>query len=234
MNLDNLDFEQMPADAGQIVSVEYAVDWESDTLYRRTADRSRPSSGTAMHEARITGGEFDPQNGTLPEHGEWTPADEATAATDGRGMHYRSAEWQRLAAFVQWQGIWPVIDANGDLTGDISEGCESELNVEDEAMIDADDARAGGWRIDAEEGHAYPPTREQAAADDDEALAVAGLVCGRNVEEDASGGQGHCWRLVRGDEMPASIRAEIEAEMIDGGVDSSDDYMASNGCHYRW
>jgi hypothetical protein len=77
-------------------------------------------------------------------------------------------------------------------------------------------------------------TREQAAADDDEALAVAGLVCGRNVEEDASGGQGHCWRLVRGDEMPASIRAEIEAEMIDGGVDSSDDYMASNGCHYRW
>jgi hypothetical protein len=158
MNLDNLDFEQMPRDAGQIVSVEYAVDWERDTLYRCTTDRSRPSSGTAMHEARITGGEFDPPNGTLPEHSEWTPADEATAAEDGRGLHYRSAEWQRLAAFAQWQGVWPVIDANGDLTGDISEGCESELNVDDEAMIDADDARAGGWRIDAEEGYAYPPT----------------------------------------------------------------------------
>jgi hypothetical protein len=72
------------------------------------------------------------------------------------------------------------------------------------------------------------------SSDADEALAVAGLVCGRNVEEDASGGQGHCWRLVRGDELPASIREEIEAEMIDGGVDSTDDYMAMNGCHYRW
>jgi hypothetical protein len=159
MNLDNLDFEQMPVDAGQIVSVEYAVDWERDTLYRCTTDRSRPSSGTAMHEARITGGEYDPPNGTLPEHGEWTPADEATTAADGRGMHYRSAEWQRLAAFATWQGAWPVIDASGDLTGEVSDGCgENELNVDDEAMIFDDDARAGGWRIDAEEGLAYPPT----------------------------------------------------------------------------
>jgi hypothetical protein len=158
MNLDNLDFEQMPADAGQIVSVEYAVDWESNTLYRCTADRSSPSDAPAMHEARITGGEFDPQNGTLPEHGEWTPADEDTAAADGRGMNYRSAEWQRLAGFATWQGAWPVIDANGDLTGEVSDGCgENELNVDDEAMIFDDDARAGGWRIDAEEGRAYPP-----------------------------------------------------------------------------
>ena len=156
MNMNDLDFEQMPADAGQIVSVEYAVDWESETLYSRHHDRSDRS--TTLYRADITGGEFDPQNGTLPEHGDWTPADEATAAAKGRGLHYRSAEWQRLAAFVQWPGIWPVIDANGDLTGDISEGCESELNVDDEAMIDADDARAGGWEIDAEEGRACPPT----------------------------------------------------------------------------
>jgi hypothetical protein len=158
MNLDNLDFEQMPADAGQAVSVEYAVDWESDTLYRRTADRSRPRSGVAIHAASITDGEFDAQNGILPEHGEWRPADEATAAADGRGLHYRSAEWQRLAEPLHWQGIWPVIDASGELTGPISEGGEDELNVDDEAMIDADEARAGGWRIDAEEGRAYPPT----------------------------------------------------------------------------
>jgi hypothetical protein len=156
MNLNDLDFEQMPRDAGQIVNVTYAVDWESDTLYRRTADRSRPNSGIAIHEARIISGEFDPQNGSLPEHGEWMPADEATAAEDGRGLHYRSAEWQRLAERCQWQGIWPVIDADGDLTGEISEGGEDESNVDDEAMIDTDAARAAGWKV--EDGYASPPS----------------------------------------------------------------------------
>lgn len=156
MNVNDLDFEQMPRDAGQIVDVTYAVDWEREMLYRRTADRSRPASGIAIHEARITGGEFDPQNGSLPEHGEWTPADEATAAEDGRGLHYRSAEWQRLAERCHWQGLWPVIDADGNLTGEISEGAESESNVDDEAMIDTDEARTAGWRID--DGYAFPPS----------------------------------------------------------------------------
>ena len=157
MNLGNFDFEQMPVDAGQTVDVTYAVDWETKTLYRRTADRSRPTSGIAVHAASITGGEYEPRNGPLPEHGGWLPADEATAAADGRGMHYRSAEWQRLAETLHWQGIWPVIDADGELTGEISEGGENELNVNDEAMIDADEARDGGWRIDVEDGRAYPP-----------------------------------------------------------------------------
>jgi hypothetical protein len=76
--------------------------------------------------------------------------------------------------------------------------------------------------------------REVISAADDEALAAAGLVCDRTVEEDASGGQGHCWRIVRADELPANILAEIEAEMTAGGTASTDDYMASNGCHYRW
>jgi len=155
MNMNDLDFEQMPRDAGQTVDVTYAADWESQTLYRRSADRSRPASGVAIHAARITGGEFAPQNDSLPEHGEWMPADEATAADDGRGLDYRSAEWQRLAERCQWQGIWPVIDADGNLTGEISEGSEEESNVDDEAMIDTDDARAAGWKI--EDGYASPP-----------------------------------------------------------------------------
>jgi hypothetical protein len=81
-------------------------------------------------------------------------SEQATAAA-GRGMHYRSAEWQRLAERCQWQGIWPVIDADGELTGEISEGSEEESNVDDEAMIDTDDARAAGWKV--EDGYASPP-----------------------------------------------------------------------------
>lgn len=74
MNMNDLDFETMPCDAGQTVEVTYAVDWENETLYRRSHDRSDRT--VAVERAEITSGEYDPQNGTLPEHGEWTPADE--------------------------------------------------------------------------------------------------------------------------------------------------------------
>lgn len=61
------------------------------------------------------------------------------------------------------------------------------------------------------------------------------LVCGNQVQIDRSGGQGHCWRDVEDTiDLPPSIREELEGEMIDGGVDSCLDYVASNGQHYRW
>jgi hypothetical protein len=60
------------------------------------------------------------------------------------------------------------------------------------------------------------------------------LVCGTQVYEDQSGGQGHCWRAVSAANLPANIVAEIEAEIIDGGREQCDDYVASNGMHYRW
>lgn len=47
-------------------------------------------------------------------------------------------------------------------------------------------------------------------------------------------GQGHNWKDANEDNCPASIAEEIAAEIIDGGKDSVDDYVASNGCHYRW
>jgi hypothetical protein len=228
MNWDNFDWDQLPADAGQAVSVEYSVDWESSTIYRKSHDKSDRT--VAVEKATITGGEYEPQNGILPEHDEWLPADADTAAAAGRGLHYQSDAWVRLGREVDWTNYWPAIDRDGNLTGQAVETDEAAVgwwNVDNEAMISDEEALAGGWTIDAEDGAACQPTA-------DEALAIAGLVCGRNVEEDSSGGQGHCWRLVRGDEMSASIREEIEAEMIDGGVDSTDDYMASNGCHYRW
>lgn len=52
---------------------------------------------------------------------------------------------------------------------------------------------------------------------------------GRNIQRDASGGQGHAWRDVDPDDLPSQVREEIEA--IDG---DRDDYEASNGQHYRW
>ena len=52
------------------------------------------------------------------------------------------------------------------------------------------------------------------------------------VQWDKSGGQGHCW--VTAADLPADIREEIAAEIIDGKQESCDDYTASNGQHYRW
>ena len=52
------------------------------------------------------------------------------------------------------------------------------------------------------------------------------------VQHDASG-QGHAWRTV-GQDLPADIREEIAAEIIDSGRESCDRYRASSGERYRW
>lgn len=57
-------------------------------------------------------------------------------------------------------------------------------------------------------------------------------VAGQAIQRDHSGGHGHCWRNEY--YIPADIREEIAAEIIDGRCDSCDDYKASNGQHYRW
>lgn len=67
----------------------------------------------------------------------------------------------------------------------------------------------------------------------DEAAADAGLVCGCQIQHDASG-QGHAWGRVDADEIPASIVLEIECQIIDGGKDECARFVASNGQHYRW
>jgi hypothetical protein len=59
------------------------------------------------------------------------------------------------------------------------------------------------------------------------------LVCGVQVQVDRSG-VGHCWVNVTANDIPYSIREEIEGEMIDGGKETRDDFIASNGLHYRW
>jgi len=57
------------------------------------------------------------------------------------------------------------------------------------------------------------------------------LVCGKRVQVDLSG-IGHCWK--DDDTIPPDVRIEIECEIIDGKQETCEDYLASNGLHYRW
>ncbi len=59
------------------------------------------------------------------------------------------------------------------------------------------------------------------------------LVCGSQVQIDRSG-VGHCWVNADAHDLTPSVIEEIEGEMIDGGLDTCDDFVASNGIHYRW
>lgn len=53
----------------------------------------------------------------------------------------------------------------------------------------------------------------------------------KQIQHDNSG-VGHNWRNIDQDDIPANILEEIEGEMIDG--DECENYVASNGLHYRW
>lgn len=59
-------------------------------------------------------------------------------------------------------------------------------------------------------------------------------VSGYTIQIDRSNGQGHCWRDATADETPENIVHEIAAEILDGNRNECDDYVASNGQHYRW
>lgn len=58
-------------------------------------------------------------------------------------------------------------------------------------------------------------------------------VCDKQIQHDNSG-VGHNWRNIDADDIPADIREEIAAEIIDGKQDECSDYVATNGLHYRW
>jgi hypothetical protein len=92
-----------------------------------------------------------------------------------KGERYDAPQTRGAVALCEWQNIWPVIDRDGNLTGEYSEGDDHLLVDHGEAMISVDEARAGGWKIDADEGSAEapePPTRKQIAALQDEAAAA--------------------------------------------------------------
>ncbi len=54
------------------------------------------------------------------------------------------------------------------------------------------------------------------------------------VQRDSSG-VGHCWRNEDEDSMPVDIVEEIVCEACEiGYVEDWQEYIASNGCKYRW
>ena len=78
-------------------------------------------------------------------------------AKAGVGLHYDTLRWRQMAASGDWKGTWPVIDRDGDITGEVVDNQDDYLNVGNEAMIHVDEARAGRWTIDRDEGTAEPP-----------------------------------------------------------------------------
>jgi len=58
-------------------------------------------------------------------------------------------------------------------------------------------------------------------------------ICGITIEHDNSN-VGHNWRTIDSGDIPANIREEIAAEIIDGGKATCSRYTASNGLSYRW
>lgn len=59
---------------------------------------------------------------------------------------------------AQWNQLWPVIDRDLCLTGEVTDASAGFLNYEDEAFIRVEEARAGGWVDAIDEGYAKPGT----------------------------------------------------------------------------
>lgn len=61
---------------------------------------------------------------------------------------------------------------------------------------------------------------------------ITTTVADHQIQIDRSG-QGHNWRNIDREDIPANIILEIEGEIIDGKQDSGQ-IVASNGLNYRW
>lgn len=62
--------------------------------------------------------------------------------------------------------------------------------------------------------------------------ATSNIVCGKKVQIDRSG-VGAAWQDIDVEETKADVVEEIAAEIEDGNK-ACDEYVASNGQHYRW
>jgi hypothetical protein len=75
------------------------------------------------------------------------------------GEHYTSPAFARDSERVDWDGVWPVVDRDGELTGEISEGEDEDdvYNVDGDAMISHEEAIDGGWTVDEDGVYAVAP-----------------------------------------------------------------------------
>ena len=65
-------WQQLPADAGQIIDTHYKVDWVSGKLWRRSRDRN---DGTVdLCWGLIKSGVYEPWNGLIPRVRSWVSA----------------------------------------------------------------------------------------------------------------------------------------------------------------
>ncbi len=62
-------------------------------------------------------------------------------ADEAFGLRYDSCEARDILDHADWASHWPVVDADGKLTGDVVEtaDCDGYLNVDDLAMINRAD-----------------------------------------------------------------------------------------------
>jgi hypothetical protein len=80
-------------------------------------------------------------------HSHWQ---ERATVQEFRGAHYQDADFQAAAHadVLAWDGCWPVIDADFCLTGDIDDGSDGMVNINDEAMMSQEDADLAGLAVE--------------------------------------------------------------------------------------
>lgn len=76
-------------------------------------------------------------------------------------LHWQDPLWVQISAAFDWQDAWPLVNKDGLLTGDVILAGDDTLTTFDYgAVIRPEDAKAGGWEIDTEEGLARQPKRK--------------------------------------------------------------------------
>lgn len=77
----------------------------------------------------------------------------ARVAEAGVGLDFRCAVWHGLASLGYWTDCWPEVDGRGRITGRIVGDEDGYMNVDDEAMVDADDISDDELWEDREDGY---------------------------------------------------------------------------------
>lgn len=81
-------------------------------------------------------------------------------------IHMEDKHWQRLADVFDWNNVWPVVDKDCCLTGEVVEPTDWKyLPVWPswDAVISREEASAAGWTVNLEDGYAIHPKEARRA-----------------------------------------------------------------------